>query len=76
MNWKTTLGLAVAATLLAGGAARADDWVATKLRGIVLTLVDDKWVKLNRGDVVPDARAVRTLRSGRVTNGALDEKLS
>jgi hypothetical protein len=47
-------------------ATMADDWVATKLRGIVLQLVDGEWVKLQRGDVVPDDRAIRTMRSGRV----------
>ena len=44
----------------------ADDWVATKLRGIVLQLVDGDWVKLERGAVVPDDRAIRTMRSGSV----------
>lgn len=46
--------------------AMADDWVATKLRGTVLQLVDGEWVKLKRGDVVPDDRVIRTLRTGNV----------
>lgn len=46
--------------------ALADDWVATKLRGVVLQLVDGDWVKLKRGDVVPDDRVIRTLKFGRV----------
>lgn len=47
--------------------AIADDWVATKLRGPVLTLVAGDWVKLTRGDVVSDDRVIRTLKGGRVT---------
>jgi hypothetical protein len=47
--------------------ALADDWRATRLRGVVLELVDGDWRQLSRGDVVPDDRVVRTLRSGRVT---------
>jgi hypothetical protein len=57
----------VAATTLVPALAFADDWVATKLRGNVLQLVGDSWIELKRGDVVPDSRAVRTLKSGRVT---------
>ena len=48
------------------GVAFADDWVAEKLRGTVLVLVDGEWVKLERGAVVPDDRAIRTL-GGRIT---------
>lgn len=47
--------------------AMADEWRATKLRGVVLELVDNEWRQLERGDVVPDERVVRTLRTGRVT---------
>ena len=62
---------AIAAILVTGliglsTAAHADDWVAAKLRGIVLTQQDGKWVPLQRGDVVPDARVIRTLASGNV----------
>lgn len=46
--------------------ALADDWVATKLRGSVLQLIDGDWVKLKRGDTVPDDRVIRTMRSGNV----------
>lgn len=60
------LGVAALAAMLAQSAV-ADDWVAVKLRGVVLQLVDGAWVELNRGDVVPDDRVVRTLRTGRVT---------
>ena len=55
------------ATLISTTAAMADDWVATKLRGTVLVLVEGDWAKLKRGDVVPDDRVIRTLRGGRVT---------
>jgi hypothetical protein len=58
---------AAAAITLFANPVLADDWVATKLRGVVLQLVDGAWVELNRGDVVPDDRVVRTLRTGRVT---------
>jgi hypothetical protein len=53
----------------------ADDWTATRLRGVVL-IADaaggTQWVHLNRGDVVSDARAIRTMASGNVefTRGA------
>jgi hypothetical protein len=56
--------------------ALADDWTANKLRGTVLVSADDQgngpWQHLKRGDVVSDARAVRTLGSGNVefTRGA------
>ena len=56
--------------------ALADDWTASKLRGTVLVSADDAgngpWQHLNRGDVVSDARAIRTLGSGNVefTRGA------
>ena len=46
--------------------AFADDWVAVKLRGQVLQLVDGNWQPLQRGDVVPDDRVVRTLNTARV----------
>jgi hypothetical protein len=46
--------------------ALGDDWVAVKLRGVVLQLVDGDWVKLERGDVVPDDRVIRTMKSGKV----------
>jgi hypothetical protein len=60
-----TLGLA-SLVLLTSGAA-ADDWVATKLRGPVLQLENGEWQPLNRGDVVPDERPIRTLATGHVT---------
>lgn len=46
--------------------ALADNWVAVKLRGQVLQLVDKQWLELQRGDVVPDDRFIRTLKSGKV----------
>lgn len=48
------------------GVVFADDWVAQKLRGTVLVLVDGTWIKLERGGIVPDDRVIRTL-GGRIT---------
>lgn len=64
----TTLAAILGATLAALGpaAALADDWVAVKLHGVVLTLTDGKWTRLHENDVVPDDRIIRTLRSGTV----------
>lgn len=45
----------------------ADEWTAVKLRGSVFGLFDGEWVKLQRGDVIPDDQPIRTLASGRVT---------
>jgi uncharacterized membrane protein YgcG len=45
----------------------ADDWTAVKLRGRVLQLVDGTWQPLERGAVVPDDRAIRTMSGARVT---------
>ena len=44
----------------------ADDWTASKLRGQVVQLVDNKWIPLQRGDVVPDTRYVATMATGHV----------
>lgn len=49
--------------------ALADDWTASKLRGLVL--VNDlhgtgQWKKLSRGDVVSDDSPIRTMASGNV----------
>jgi len=51
---------------LAPGAALADDWVAAKLRGRVFQLVEGQWQVLERGDIVPDDRVLRTTAGGRV----------
>jgi hypothetical protein len=59
--------LFVLATLVAGmSSAHADDWTATRLRGVVYEHVNGDWERLARGDVVPDSRVIRT-GSGRVT---------
>jgi hypothetical protein len=52
--------------VLAASAAVADDWTVVKLRGQVLQLEGGEWHPLERGDVVPDSRVIRTLRA-RVT---------
>jgi len=60
--------LALAALIVAAWTlpSLADNWVAVKLRGGVMQLVDNQWVPLRRGDVVSDTRVVRTSMSGRV----------
>ncbi len=58
--------LATLVVALSSAAAFADDWVAVRLRGTVLQLVDGEWLKLHRNDVVPDSRVIRTLRTGNV----------
>ncbi|HEV2515580.1 MAG TPA: FecR family protein [Devosia sp.] len=62
----TLLGLVMVMSVASGSAVLADDWVAVKLRGQVLQLVAGDWAKLQRGDVVPDDRVIRTLGNGRV----------
>lgn len=51
---------------VANSIAVADDWTANKLRGQVIQLVNNEWVPLRRGDVVPDTRYVATMATGRV----------
>jgi hypothetical protein len=60
-------GAILAIVILSTTSAFADDWVATKLRGKVIQLVDNEWVPLKRNDIVSDDRAVRTLVGGWVT---------
>ncbi len=62
----TLLLLVVAMGSTLTSAAFADDWVAVKLRGQVLQLVEGDWARLQRGDLVPDDRVIRTLGNGRV----------
>jgi hypothetical protein len=40
--------------------AFADDWLVTKLRGEALQLIGNDWAPLERGDIVPDDRMIRT----------------
>jgi hypothetical protein len=54
----------IAAALLLASPAFADDWTVVKLRGTVQQFVEDAWVALARGDIVPDARTIRTLDDG------------
>lgn len=46
--------------------ALAQDWTAERLRGQVLQFEHGDWTVLERGDVVPDGRKIRTGASGRV----------
>ncbi len=59
----------IAALVLAGAPslAAADDWVAEKLRGRVFAYDGSQWQRLERGDVISDARHIQTVASGRVT---------
>ncbi|MGV3491836.1 MAG: FecR domain-containing protein [Devosia sp.] len=68
--------LALVLALLVPAAAFADDWVATKLRGQVLQLIDNQWVAIARGDVVPDDRVIRTGPNGRVDFRRDEETIS
>jgi hypothetical protein len=54
----------VLASLLAAAPALADDWTVIKLRGDVQQLIDGNWTVLNRGDIVPDDRSIRTQIDG------------
>lgn len=57
---------AAALVLAAISVAAADDWTAIRLRGQVIQLVNNQWVPLQRGDVVPDTRYVATMATGHV----------
>jgi len=68
MRFRMIFAASVATALMcATSIAMADDWVATKLRGRVLQLVDNEWQPLGRGDIVSDDRVVRTIKGARVT---------
>jgi hypothetical protein len=60
------LKLAIIMALLVPSSALAADWVAVKLRGHVLQLIDSQWEPVARGDVISDDRVIRTLKDGRV----------
>jgi hypothetical protein len=45
--------------------AFADDWLVTKLRGEAQQLVGNDWAPLQRGDIIPDDRMIRTLAGTR-----------
>lgn len=57
---------AIAGLATSPGTALADDWLAAKLRGAVVVEQDGQWVALHRGDVVSDARSIKTLAGGAV----------
>lgn len=65
MNPFRALLLASAAVAGLTVPAFADDWVATKLRGLAFVHNDGAWQPLERGDAVTDLDVVRTLPSGR-----------
>jgi len=61
--------LAAGVALVLAAPVMADDWTAVKLRGEVFAVSPQsstQWIKLKRGDIVSDARAVRTFGSGNV----------
>ncbi len=64
--WIWAAALAMAAGLSVAPAL-ADDWTAVKLRGTVHEFVDGEWQPLERGDVVSDARLIKTSNNARVT---------
>ena len=64
-NARLMLGSVVLA-LATTSIAAADDWTASKLRGQVVQLVNNQWVPLQRGDVVPDTRYIATKTNGHV----------
>lgn len=55
--------------------AMAHEWMATRLRGQVLQLVDGDWLPLERGMPVPDDRVLRTLANARVTLQRGEERI-
>ena len=60
------MALAVVCLCALGSApALGGDWVATKLHGKVFEFVDGEWQPLERGDIVPDSRPIRTENVGR-----------
>ncbi len=65
--------LVILATLLGFAApAWAEDWIATKLRGMAEVQIEGVWTPLARGDAVADQQLVRTLGDSRLelTRGA------
>ncbi len=46
--------------------AFADDWTATRLRGLVYAIENGQWQPLARGEIVSDNRMIRTAHNGRV----------
>ncbi|WP_417579424.1 FecR domain-containing protein [Pelagibacterium sp.] len=61
------IATAFAAVLLASQPTFAGEWQADRLRGVVLTMVDDTWTPISIGDVIEDSRLIRTGANGHVT---------
>ncbi|MCD7059777.1 FecR family protein [Pelagibacterium xiamenense] len=62
--------LAIAVGLFAGllpSISFAGEWYAERLRGVVLMMVEDQWVPIERGTTIPDSRIIRTGANGQVT---------
>jgi hypothetical protein len=53
----------------------AHEWMATRLRGQVLQLVDGDWLPLERGMQVPDDRVLRTMANARLTLERGEERI-
>ena len=60
------LAMVMVSTMGGWSSAFADDWTATRLRGLVYAIEGGQWLPLSRGDIVSDDRMVRTAQNGRV----------
>ena len=61
------LGFVAALISIMATSVLAGEWHAERLRGVVLMMVEDQWVPIERGMVIPDARVIRTGANGQVT---------
>lgn len=61
------IATASAVILLASQPTVAGEWQADRLRGVVLTMVDETWTSISIGDVIEDSRIIRTGANGYVT---------
>ena len=63
---KLILGICLLASMGGVSSVFADDWTATRLRGLVYAIENGQWQPLARGDIVSDSRMIRTAHNGRV----------
>lgn len=69
------IATAFAAIVLTGQPALGGEWQADRLRGVVLTMVDETWTPISIGDVIEDSRIIRTVANGHVTFRSGDQVL-